>query len=371
MSPASFLPEHTAPFSTFADRAWQQALNVAHRLRANDIPHEPASIHTGHPGPAILFTRLSAVDLRWQHDAHTHLTAAARKAHHSATCGVRSGPGAVLAAATYLARTSGNLPLYRPFLTAGLPRLAAYTHHLVANHDRLKPASRQTIGELTGTTRVLLTASEVTDIPEHQQLARNTATAAAVALTGHLRAATSRWLPATTRVDVGMANGLAGVVSCLAWACRHRIEVPGLHRTLRTGARWLTAYTTVRAVPAEVSADTAHPGRQYGWCHGLPGIAFAIHTAGRLLQDTTLTRAAVQALCALPPTAWDDMTASVCHGTAGLLQILTRIRHTDPEAGVAAVADAAAAHCLQQANPASRFLYGSPWLDCRGGSRAD
>ncbi|MEU6158827.1 lanthionine synthetase C family protein [Streptomyces sp. NPDC047130] len=134
----------------------------------------------------------------------------------------------------------------------------------------------------------------------------------------------------------GMAHGIAGPLAYLALCTLRGITTEG-HDTaiaricghlaewrLGTGQDahwpyWVTLAEHARGVP-HAGTGPARPS----WCYGTPGIARALHLAGRAMNDTRLQHQAEQALtgCTRHTHLFTDL--SLCHGWAGLLQAVRR-----------------------------------------------
>jgi lantibiotic modifying enzyme len=129
--------------------------------------------------------------------------------------------------------------------------------------------------------------------------------------------------------DVGMAHGQAGCLAVLAHALAAGDESA---RPLLEGA---TAWTLAQRLtdgpgcyPTLVPNDARPPhGGRVAWCYGDPGVAAGLLAAGRALGDERVVNEAVDvALTAAART--DDhgvVDAPLCHGSAGLMHVFSRL----------------------------------------------
>lgn len=156
-------------------------------------------------------------------------------------------------------------------------------------------------------------------------------------------------------LDCGMAHGAAGFLAALALARLEGIESPGLAEAIDRlagllmthrqddayGPNWAGVLGVDQLAASDSSgmvdasrADASLPTIP-SWCYGSPGIARALWLAGSALQsqrycDFAIT--AMEAVCRRDLSAAAQQSLSLCHGTAGVLQIVQRFawdtRHT-------------------------------------------
>lgn len=133
-------------------------------------------------------------------------------------------------------------------------------------------------------------------------------------------------------VDMGVAHGVAGVLPLLARACRLGVAEPTARRLLDGAVRWLTAHlvdSPSGATSPAFLADGVEPGpARSAWCYGDPGVATALLLAARDLGEASWQLAGTQlALRAArrPPEDAGVSDAGICHGTAGLAHLFTRM----------------------------------------------
>ncbi len=133
-------------------------------------------------------------------------------------------------------------------------------------------------------------------------------------------------------VNGGVAHGVPGVIGALA-------DVPAAEALVAGAVSWLCANRLPDgSFPGAVRSGPEPPVRQ-GWCYGDPGVAIALHRAGRASADwraIALERARHVAALDLAGARLED--ASLCHGAAGVALILARLHQEtgDPELGAAA-----------------------------------
>jgi lantibiotic biosynthesis protein len=133
-------------------------------------------------------------------------------------------------------------------------------------------------------------------------------------------------------VDMGVAHGIAGVLPLLARACSLGVAEATVRPLLDGAVRWLMAHLVDSpAGPTTPSflADGTEPGpARSAWCYGDPGVALALLLAARDLGEPSWQRTGTElALRAArrPPEDTRVSDAGVCHGTAGLAHLFTRM----------------------------------------------
>lgn len=140
--------------------------------------------------------------------------------------------------------------------------------------------------------------------------------------------------------NTGLAHGIAGPLSVLSLASLGGLEVPGQPDAISTVAHWLAAQRSDDAYgpnwPHGVRADGWRPpGSHSAWCYGGPGVARALWLAGRAIDNLSLRTAALEAMAAVYRRPWDvrDIgdSSGLCHGVAGLLQIVLRFSYDTGE----------------------------------------
>jgi hypothetical protein len=144
-------------------------------------------------------------------------------------------------------------------------------------------------------------------------------------------------------VNTGFAHGIAGVTLALVAAAHaYGLDEP-IAAGLRGIADWLVLASypdgagVISWAPAGVpAAPTPQRNPRQAWCHGTPGVSWALWGAGDVLGDAALrsyARSAFESYLAAPEpnahlTLYDSL--GVCHGDAGLLVLCDAFaRHAD------------------------------------------
>lgn len=341
-------------------RAITVATEVADRLRSPESvttaarrarrpPGHPAweasSLLLGHSGVALLHATMSVADPSWAAATHAHLAAAA------------SGAGADLVPAAVL---HGSVH-------GGYPKLLRTLAHAVAAaceeqvevqvrraaHDgpRLAVSDYDVVSGLAGKGRLLLALGD-----DRSSEALHTTLRHLVActhpVTSHGASVPGWWCrgddPAEFPggyLDLGLAHGIAGPLALMALAHERGHRVEGMAEAMRTIVDWLQR----RAVPDEhgplwpsrvgfvqeaADGPVVLDAVKAAWCYGTAGVARALHLAGIALGDPGLCATAVQALRGAALRPWSDtglVGPTVCHGAAGLLQVVLRVTERDPD----------------------------------------
>ncbi|MFF5475897.1 lanthionine synthetase C family protein [Streptomyces sp. NPDC012935] len=143
-------------------------------------------------------------------------------------------------------------------------------------------------------------------------------------------------------LNCGIAHGIAGPVAVLALALNEGSRVPGQYESLRTFSDWLVAHRIddqlgagwPGVVPIGLADSEAFGYRlalkRIGWCYGTPGVARSLWLAGEALDDHRLRTSALEAMYAVlrrPISERRPESLMLCHGLAGLLQIVLRFWH--------------------------------------------
>lgn len=134
--------------------------------------------------------------------------------------------------------------------------------------------------------------------------------------------------------DCGLAHGVPGPLAFLALALLHGVR-PGLSKAVRCLADWVVAQqyedawgiNWPYAIPPEGLKTVPGLTTRAAWCYGSPGVARALWLAGCALKDHNLQDIAVEAMCAVQrrPIEVRLIPAPIlCHGVAGLLQVVLR-----------------------------------------------
>ena len=146
-------------------------------------------------------------------------------------------------------------------------------------------------------------------------------------------------------VDLGVAHGIAGVIPFLARVHRLGLARPVVRPLLDGAVGWLLAHMVDTAsgptVPYFV-AEGVEPGpARSAWCYGDPGVAMALLLAARDVGESAWAKAAtgLALRAAARPAGQAGVTdAGLCHGSAGLAHLFSRLYQLTAEQ---ALADAA------------------------------
>ena len=135
--------------------------------------------------------------------------------------------------------------------------------------------------------------------------------------------------------DCGLAHGVPGPLAFLSLTHLSGVEQPGLSEAIRRLADWVVAQqykdawgiNWPHAVPPDGVASPPQSTTRAAWCYGSPGVARALWLAGCALQDSDLQDVAVEAMRAVRRRSIKVRRIDapiLCHGVAGLLQIVLR-----------------------------------------------
>jgi hypothetical protein len=335
------------------------------RLRAAS---DPVSLHAGGAGLAVLYGELAHADPTLRATAHRHLSAAAS--------GGTVGGGSLHAGVTSLAfaaRAGARSPAdYRSLLSTVDTHVADEAAALVAAAARRRAAGElptwgeyDVIGGLTGIGRYLLGAGgDLTGVLP-----------CLVALTEPAGGRPGWWVEhsadgpddtaAGGHANLGLAHGIAGPLALLSLAWRAGHRVAGQPEAIGRVVDWLLAHRQADAAgpywPAVITRDGApKPAHQPSWCYGSVGIANAVRLAALALDRPDWCRAAhaaVRAEVARMERGPRLREAMLCHGRAGLLQMLWRFNAEPADPVIARAVDAVAGTLVADLDPAVPFGY--------------
>lgn len=133
-------------------------------------------------------------------------------------------------------------------------------------------------------------------------------------------------------VDLGVAHGVAGVIPFLARVHRLGLAQQSVRQLLDGAVRWLLAHMVDTpsgpTVPYFVAGDVEPGPARSAWCYGDPGVAAALLLAARDVGEpdwaATATGLAMRA-AARPPDQTGVTDACLCHGSAGLAHLFSRM----------------------------------------------
>lgn len=330
----------------------------------------PLTLANGLPGTALLYGELARGDETWRRVAHRHLAAAGRALNSAPSRGLFSGPAALLAAAQTCAGPEGHYGSLRQKLAAWVAqdqteRLRTFDERVRSGRPGVDWAAYDLINGPSGTARLLLdSAADPAESGPEVEAALTASLRHLVRITAPVRVdgheVPGWWVPAELQIserdreayplgdfNLGMAHGIAGPLSVLSSAVEYGRDAPGMREAIGRIAEWLIGWTLHDEAgpywPARAGWDdeTARdrPGALFtrtAWCYGTPGVAAALYRAGRVLDRPQWCAAAVEALRAAlrrDESLWAIEGATVCHGYAGMLRVLTRVNESagDPE----------------------------------------
>jgi lantibiotic modifying enzyme len=121
--------------------------------------------------------------------------------------------------------------------------------------------------------------------------------------------------------DLGLAHGIAGVLSALALTheridARHVPAMAAAAEFLRDRVSYANGFAEW---PHSFGRD-AEARYRSAWCYGTPGVACALHAAARALGDPALARFAVESACSVAVRSHDEWLIDelgLCHGLMG------------------------------------------------------
>lgn len=130
--------------------------------------------------------------------------------------------------------------------------------------------------------------------------------------------------------NLGLAHGIPGVVAFLADACSAGLEVQPL---LEEAVTWILAQKlppgSPSIFPMYVTPDGDSPWARLGWCYGDAGIAIALLKAARSTGKPAWEEEALALARAAALRRDREETrvvdATLCHGTASLIQLFNRL----------------------------------------------
>jgi lantibiotic biosynthesis protein len=130
--------------------------------------------------------------------------------------------------------------------------------------------------------------------------------------------------------NLGLAHGVPGIIAILARTVAADIATERARPLLEAATSWLRAqaldHPDARFAPWTGPGLPAEPSRT-AWCYGDPGVACALFSAARALDDQALEREAIDlALGAAkrPPEACGVTDGGLCHGAFGLAHLYLR-----------------------------------------------
>lgn len=134
--------------------------------------------------------------------------------------------------------------------------------------------------------------------------------------------------------NLGLAHGVPGVIALLAGICPGGFDCGDARTLVDEAARWLLAQARPTTEDAAwrysywLAPGTVPQPARTAWCYGEPGIACALLSAGRALDQVEWER---EALALARRAAARDLAeaevadAGLCHGALGLAHIFNRL----------------------------------------------
>lgn len=183
--------------------------------------------------------------------------------------------------------------------------------------------------------------------------------------------------------DVGLSHGICGPLSLLSQCLTNGIAVEGQEEAIKRIVNWLGELTfsdsqgcsywpEIVSFEEQVRQEERKPRANqvnYSWCYGFPAIARVLWLAGQALSDAALQKHALvsfQRLIELEHNALASPT--VCHGYAGLLQMVTRMYEDSQEPFLAQTQQELIDRILEQYNRELNF--GFYTVEGKEGARA-
>lgn len=355
---------------------------------------EPVSLSHGHPGIALLHGELAQHDPGWADVAHAHLSAAMSEMASRPSSGLYSGPAAVAAAAQTCAGDEHRYAKLRRRLLQWVARrqvddVATWTARREAGAVGVGWAAYDVVNGISGTSRLLLDA--VDDRDESSGEVDAALTVSLQHLVELARPSCSGgtvvpgwWVPGDQQptaedqhqyprgdFNLGLAHGVPGPTMLLTLAAEAGHVVSGQYEAIATMGGWLRswvlrddegAYWPARVAWQDQVAErpATHLFTRSAWCYGAPGVAAVLYRAGRLLGMDDWCRTAVESLRAIlrrHRERWHLEGPTVCHGYAGLMHILHKVGESAGDPVLISGARHLALMVLDEADPASPFLF--------------
>lgn len=128
--------------------------------------------------------------------------------------------------------------------------------------------------------------------------------------------------------NLGIAHGIPGVILFLASAIRHGYSTQKVRALLNSSANFIISTILPEEFSSSFSfiAESKRSSRM-AWCYGDPGVAMALSSAGKALDDSNIRNIGKTILLKSIAVSESDVgivDASVCHGTAGLALLYYR-----------------------------------------------
>ncbi|UUU22844.1 lanthionine synthetase C family protein [Streptomyces sp. DSM 40750] len=347
---------------------------------------DPLLLLDGHPGVGLLFAELAVGAPERRRRAHAHLSAALGS-------GIRLLPQSLfggMVALAFAGHTAATGFGGYATMLAGLDRHITDQVRMRARADRERVRTGEPIGAwdrydvLGGTTgigRYLLARYESAAEPAVRQAAGLALTdvlesLVAVATTDDIARHGTRlptwWITdglehgLAEHANFGLAHGVCGPLALLSvsWRAGFRVDRQdeAIERIMALLSRWRTTDDAGPRWPHLVTAAHIESGKppergRDSWCYGAAGAARAVYLAGAALDRADWRADAHAALRGALTAANDELIldSALCHGWAGLLQIVLRMAHDSADPSYHAVADGLAVRVMGGFDPEAPF----------------
>ncbi|MDR9857745.1 lanthionine synthetase C family protein [Paenibacillus sp. VCA1] len=169
----------------------------------------------------------------------------------------------------------------------------------------------------------------------------------------------------TGSLNCGMAHGIPGPLALLSTAYNSGIELPGQYGAIECIAEWLLdvqgedEYGTYwpHMIPFEYyKNDSKHnlQRQREAWCYGTPGVACALYTASKSLNNIELKQHALRSFIQSVKYECEQNninSPSICHGLSGLLLMCWRMWNNSKEPALEPLIHQLSAELLQRFDP--------------------
>jgi hypothetical protein len=367
---------HPALSSTLADRALSVAMDVAERVRGAERHDRPESpLAGGGAGIALLYGQLDRHQpgQGWDATAHDFLRWGVRQTEQAG----RIGPGLLVG--------FGGLAYAARLLSKGGTRYGGLLSTLDVQVSRWVLAGKafghgvqvnlfDVIAGAAGTVPYLLNSgmepelrhllANLVDVCGHQDGRQNWHTPHDLIM----NPLTAKHYPGGN-LNCGLSHGSPGILAAMSLAASAGHEVPGQLDAMRELVNWLLDnrlddehgpnWPAMVALPLGSGEPIA---ARTTWCYGAPGVARTLWLAGAALGDHVLREFAAESMlaaCERLPGDHQVNGASLCHGFAGVLQVVLRFGHDTGDPRFAAAAEMITERLLARYRPDSRFGFHS------------
>lgn len=145
--------------------------------------------------------------------------------------------------------------------------------------------------------------------------------------------------------NLGIANGISGIIAALAAICALDIAIPRARRLLQGAVTWLLGHELPNGArgcfPGLIRQGVASDPARTAWCYGDPGIAAALLAAARALDEPDWEREAIRIGLSAATRPFGDtgvLDGGLCHGSAGLAHVFHHLYRATGERSFAKAA---------------------------------